>query len=46
MASKTKKLELIRGRKRQTRGTKRKAALRANGSTKSEKDLFGDAPKK
>ena len=42
MASKTKKLETIRERKVAGRGTKRKAALRTNGSTKSPAVLFGD----
>jgi hypothetical protein len=42
MASKTKKLELIRDRKRASTGRKRKAALRTKGSTKSAKELFGD----
>lgn len=42
MASKTKKLETVRDRKAARRGRKRKAALRTNGSTKSQKALFGD----
>ena len=42
MASKTQKTEAIRKRKTVTRGTKRKAALRTKGSTKSAKVLFGD----
>ncbi len=42
MASKTKKLEIIRERKVAGRGKKRKAALRTKGSTKSPKVLFGD----
>ena len=42
MASKTKKLTYIRKHKEATRGTKRKAALRTNGSTKTRKELFGD----
>jgi hypothetical protein len=42
MASKTKKLEIIRDRKAARRGQKRKAALRSKGSTKSAKALFGD----
>ncbi len=42
MASKTKKTEYIRSRKVSTSGTKRKAALRTNGSTKSAKELFKD----
>jgi hypothetical protein len=42
MASKTKKLEIIRRRKKAREGNKRKAALRTKGSTKSAKTLFGD----
>lgn len=42
MASKTQRTEKRRERKANTRGKKRKAALRTNGSTKSEKELFGD----
>lgn len=42
MASKTKKTEYIRERKKATSGKKRKAGLRTKGSTKSKKDLFGD----
>lgn len=42
MASKTKKTEYIRKRKVATSGTKRKAAIRTKGSTKSKKVLFGD----
>ncbi len=42
MASKTKKTELQRKHKVARQGTKRKAALRTNGSTKSAKDLFQD----
>jgi hypothetical protein len=42
MASKTKKLELIRKHKLVRQGVKRKAALRTKGSTKSKKTLFGD----
>jgi hypothetical protein len=42
VASKTKKLEYIRKHKQSTRGTKRKASLRTNGSTKSAKELFAD----
>lgn len=42
MASKTKKLEFIRERKKSTAGKKRKAGVRTKGSTKSKKDLFGD----
>jgi hypothetical protein len=42
MASKTKRTESIRMRKVAARGAKRKAALRTKGSTKSQKELFGD----
>jgi len=42
MASKTKKTELIRKHKVARAGSKRKAALRTKGSTKSKKALFGD----
>jgi hypothetical protein len=42
MASKTKKLEFIRERKRSAAGTKRKASQRTKGTTKSEKVLFKD----
>ena len=42
MASKTKKLEFIRTRKRKAAGSKRKAAIKSKGSTKSKKELFGD----
>lgn len=42
MASKTKKLEFIRERKRSAAGTKRKASIRTKGSTKSAKVLFKD----
>ena len=42
MASKTKKTEYIRERKKATSGTKRKAGLRANGTTKTAKELFKD----
>lgn len=42
MASKTKKTEYIRERKRATSGTKRKATLRTKGTTKTEKVLFQD----
>lgn len=42
MASKTKRTEYIRERKKTTSGTKRKAALRNKGTTKSAKDLFKD----
>ena len=42
MASKTKKLETIRRRKKTTSGKKAKAARRNKGTTKSKKALFGD----
>jgi len=42
MASKTARTEARRRRKVQTRGKKRKAALRTKGSTKSPSVLFGD----
>lgn len=42
MASKTKKLELVRKNKQSNAGKKRKAALRNNGTTKKAKELFGD----
>ena len=42
MATPTKKTELIRERKKTKAGRKRKAKVRTNGTTKSEKDLFGD----
>lgn len=42
MASKTKKLELIRKHKKASSGTKRKAANRTKGTTKSKKELFKD----
>lgn len=42
MASKTKKLNIVRKHKVARAGTKRKAALRTKGSTKSKKALFGD----
>lgn len=42
MASKTKKTEYVREKKRSTQGTKRKAALRNKGTTKSAKVLFKD----
>jgi len=42
MASKTKKTEYIRERKRSTSGTKRKAALRNKGTSKTAKELFKD----
>lgn len=42
MASKTKRTEYIRERKKATSGKKRKAAERTKGSTKSAKTLFKD----
>lgn len=42
MASKTKKLEFIREKKKSTSGKKRKASLRTKGTTKSAKTLFKD----
>lgn len=42
MASKTKKLEFIRERKKSASGKKRKAGIKTKGSTKAKKELFGD----
>jgi hypothetical protein len=42
MASKTKRTETKRRRKRTTAGKKRKASLRNKGTTKTRKALFGD----
>lgn len=42
MASKTKKLEFVRERKKSAVGKKRKASVRSKGSTKSKKELFAD----
>jgi hypothetical protein len=42
MASKTKKTEFRRRRKKAAQGRKRKAANRNKGTTKSKKELFGD----
>jgi hypothetical protein len=42
MASKTKRTEYIREKKKSTSGKKRKAAVRTKGTTKSPKDLFKD----
>ena len=42
MASKTSRTETRRKHKKAAQGTKRKAALRTKGSTKSAKKLFGD----
>ena len=42
MASKTKKTEYIREKKKSRAGTKRNAAINTNGSTKSAKELFAD----
>lgn len=43
MASPTHITEFIRERKRSKMGTKRKAALRSKGTTRSHAELFGDA---
>ena len=43
MASKTKRTEITRARKRTTGGKKRKATLRTKGTSKSAKVLFGDS---
>ena len=43
MASKTKKTEFRRERKQSKAGRKRKAKNRNKGTTKSKKELFGDA---
>jgi hypothetical protein len=42
MASKTKKLELIRKNRNSKMGQKRKAKNRNHGTTKTQKELFGD----
>lgn len=42
MASKTKRTEMIRKRKKAAAGTKRKSKLRTKGSTKTKKALFGE----
>ena len=42
MASKTKRTELIRKRKKTAKGKKRKAAARTKGTTRSKKELFGE----
>lgn len=42
MASKTKKLEDVRRRKKGNEGKKRKAKNRSQGTTKTKKELFGD----
>lgn len=42
MASKTKKLELIRKNRNTKMGQKRKAKNRNQGTTKTKADLFGD----
>lgn len=46
MASPTHITEFIRERKKSRMGTKRKAKLRTQGSTRSKAELFGDAPAK
>ncbi len=42
MASPAKKSKVIDARKERKRGRVRKAKLRNQGSTKSDRDLFGD----
>ncbi len=42
MASKTKRTEKIRERKHNSTNPKRRAALRTKGTTKTDKELFGD----
>jgi hypothetical protein len=42
MASKTKRTETIRRRKKTASGQKRKKANRNHGTTKTAKELFGD----
>ncbi|MFP5520560.1 MAG: hypothetical protein ACLGGX_11695 [Bdellovibrionia bacterium] len=42
MASKTKRTEYIREKKKAAKGTKRKSAINTKGSTKSAKELFAD----
>lgn len=42
MASKTKRTEYIREKKKSRKGTKRKSELNTKGSTKSAKELFAD----
>jgi len=42
MASKTKKTEFRRRRKKGAQGKKRKALNRNSGTTRSKKELFGD----
>ena len=42
MASKTKRTETIRKKKLARKGVKRKAKLKSQGSTKSDKQLFGE----
>jgi hypothetical protein len=42
MASKTKRTQTIRKRKLAGKGSKRKAKLRAQGTTRSERELFGE----
>lgn len=42
MASKTKKLELIRKNRNSKMGQKRKAKNRNEGTTKTKAELFGD----
>lgn len=42
MASKTQKTEKIRKKKLSGKGKGRKAKLRSEGTTRSQKELFGD----
>lgn len=42
MASKTRKTKIIRKRKLARKGVKRKAKLRTQGTSKSDKVLFGE----
>lgn len=42
MASSTRKTEKNRKRKLSKQGTKRKASVRTQGTTKSKEELFGD----
>ena len=42
MASKTRRTKIIRKRKLVRKGVKRKAKLRSQGTTKTDKELFGE----
>jgi hypothetical protein len=42
MASKTRRTKIIRKRKLARKGVKRKAKLRSQGSTRTDKELFGE----